>query len=94
MDGTKNGEAFTALAEIFLAPTLAPGDVVILDILPARKVSGARIAIELAGATLPIAAALIAGLQSDRACVATAAARTVGALETAIASALGGILPA
>ena len=32
-----NGNAFTAYAETFLAPTLAPGDIVILDNLPAHQ---------------------------------------------------------
>ena len=50
--GAMNGDAFTAYAETFLAPTLAPGDIVILDNLPAHKVSGARAAIERAGASL------------------------------------------
>ena len=49
VDGAMNGDAFTAYAETFLAPTLAPGDIVILDNLPAHKVSGARAAIERAG---------------------------------------------
>jgi transposase len=52
LDGAMNGDAFTAWAQTFLAPTLAPGDVVILDNLPAHKVSGARAAIQRAGATL------------------------------------------
>ena len=52
VDGAMNGDAFTAYAETFLAPTLAPGDIVILDNLPAHKVSGARAAIERAGASL------------------------------------------
>jgi transposase len=36
----------------FLAPTLRPGDVVIMDNLPAHKVAGVREAIEQAGAQL------------------------------------------
>ena len=52
IDGAMNGEAFTAYAETFLAPTLSPGDVVVLDNLPAHKVSGARAAIVRAGAAL------------------------------------------
>src|SRR4249919_1764128 len=52
LDGAMNGDAFTAYAETFLAPTLAPGDIVILDNLPAHKVSGARAAIERVGARL------------------------------------------
>ena len=52
IDGAMNGDAFTAYAETFLAPTLAPGDIVIMDNLPAHKVSGARAAIERVGARL------------------------------------------
>ena len=52
IDGAMNGEAFTAYAEKVLAPTLAPGDIVILDNLPAHKVKRARAAIERTGATL------------------------------------------
>ena len=52
IDGAMNGEAFTAYAETLLAPTLRPGDIVIMDNLPAHKVSGARAAIERAGARL------------------------------------------
>lgn len=46
VDGAMDGEMFTAYAEAILAPTLAPGDIVILDNLPAHKVTGARAAIE------------------------------------------------
>jgi transposase len=52
IDGAMNGAAFTTYAEAFLAPTLSPGDIVVLDNLPAHKVNGARAAIERAGARL------------------------------------------
>ncbi len=52
IDGAMNGEAFTAYAETFLAPTLAPGDIVVLDNLPAHKGAAVREAIEAAGARL------------------------------------------
>jgi len=52
IDGAMNGDAFTAYAEKLLAPALRPGDIVVLDNLPAHKVSGARAAVERAGATL------------------------------------------
>ena len=41
VDGAMDGEMFTAYAEKILAPTLSEGDIVILDNLPAHKVSGA-----------------------------------------------------
>jgi transposase len=52
LDGAMNGPAFLAYAEQVLAPELAPGDIVIMDNLPAHKVSGVRHAIERAGARL------------------------------------------
>ena len=46
IDGAMNGEVFTAYAETLLAPTLNPGDIVIMDNLPAHKAADARAAIE------------------------------------------------
>ena len=46
------GEWFVAYAQQVLAPTLRAGDIVILDNLPAHKASGAREAIEAAGARM------------------------------------------
>jgi transposase len=51
LDGPMNGLAFQAYVEQVLVPTLKPGDVVIMDNLPAHRVSGVREAIEAAGAT-------------------------------------------
>lgn len=100
VDGAMNGEMFTAYTEIVLAPTLAPGDIVILDNLPAHKVTGARTAIEAKGAFMlflppyspdfnPIEQAF-AKLKSI---LRKAAARTVDALEAAIATALDAFTP-
>ena len=47
LDGAMNGTAFLAYVEQVLAPTLSPGDVVIMDNLPAHKASGIREAIEM-----------------------------------------------
>src|ERR1700704_37228 len=52
IDGPMNGNAFLAYVEQVLAPTLKPGDVVVLDNLSAHKVPGIREAIETAGAKL------------------------------------------
>lgn len=52
LDGAINGQAFRAWVEQFLAPTLAPGDIVIVDNLASHKVAGVRAAIEARGATL------------------------------------------
>jgi len=47
-----NGEAFAAYVEHLLAPTLAPGDIVVMDNLPAHKPACVREAIEATGAAL------------------------------------------
>lgn len=52
LDGPINGTAFTAWVEQSLAPTLAPGDVVILDNLGSHKNASARQAIRDARAHL------------------------------------------
>lgn len=46
IDGPMNGLIFKAYVEQFLAPTLMPEDIVIMDNLPAHKVKGVREAIE------------------------------------------------
>ena len=51
-DGAMNGVVFLAYVEQVLAPTLTPGDIVVVDNLPAHKPAGVREAIERAGATL------------------------------------------
>lgn len=52
IDGPMNGNAFLAYVDQVLAPTLKPGDIVVLDNLSAHKVSGVREAIEAVGARL------------------------------------------
>lgn len=52
LGGPMNGLAFLAYAEQILAPTLPPGDVVVMDNLPAHKISGVRETIEKVGARL------------------------------------------
>lgn len=51
LDGPMNGQAFLTYVEQVLVPTLKPGDLVIMDNLPAHKVEGVCSAIEAAGAT-------------------------------------------
>ena len=46
------GPAFRAYIQQFLAPALAPGDVVVLDNLAAHRVDGIRQAIAAAGASI------------------------------------------
>lgn len=50
LDGPMDGAAFTVWAEHILAPTLAPGDVVVMDNLSVHKNVSARAAIISAGA--------------------------------------------
>ena len=52
VDGAMNGDVFRAYVEQVLAPTLAPGDVVVLDNLSSHKVAGVREMIEARGASL------------------------------------------
>ena len=52
LDGPMNGAAFQAYVEQVLAPTLRPGDIVVLDHLPAHKPAAVRQAIEATGAEL------------------------------------------
>lgn len=52
LDGAINGRSFLAWVEQFLAPTLRPGDVVVLDNLSSHKVAGIQEAIVARGATL------------------------------------------
>ena len=51
-DGAMNGQVFLTYIEQVLVPTLSPGDVVIMDNLPAHKATGIHAAIEAAGASL------------------------------------------
>jgi transposase len=52
VDGPINGELFLAYVQQHLAPTLKPGDIVIMDNLSSHKVAGVQEAIEAAGAKL------------------------------------------
>ncbi|WP_429913133.1 IS630 family transposase [Govanella unica] len=52
LDGPINGQSFTAWVEQFLVPTLAPGDIVIMDTLGSHKGPAVRKAIRSAGAKL------------------------------------------
>jgi transposase len=52
VDGAMNGDLFVAYVEQQLAPTLRPGDVVIMDNLSAHKRAAVKTAIESVGAQL------------------------------------------
>lgn len=52
LDGAMNGPAFLAYVEQVLVPSLSPGDIVVMDNLPAHKPTAVRAAIEKVGAAL------------------------------------------
>jgi transposase len=52
LDGPMDGVAFQAYVDAVLVPALTPGDVVVMDNLPAHKIASVRAAIEAAGAQL------------------------------------------
>jgi transposase len=52
IDGAMTGDLFVAYIRQVLAPTLRPGDVVVLDNLPCHKRAEATRAVEAAGATV------------------------------------------
>jgi transposase len=101
LDGAIDGPAFLAWVEQFLAPTLAPGDIVVADNLSSHKVAGVRQAIEARGASLrflpPYSPDLnpIELLSSKlKRLLRSAAARTIDALWHAIGQLLDQFTPA
>ncbi len=95
VDGAVNGEIFRAYVEQCLAPTLAPGDIVIMDNLASHKIDGVRQAIEAAGAALlylppysPDLNPIEQAFAKLKARLRTAAARTVDTLWEAIGATL------
>ena len=52
LDGAMTGATFRAYVDQILAPTLSPGDTVVMDNLPCHKVAGVRETIESVGAKL------------------------------------------
>jgi transposase len=100
LDGPMNAVAFRAYVEQVLAPTLNPGDIVVMDNLPAHNGAAVRTLIEARGAVLlllppyspdfnPIENAYAKFKSSLR----KAAARTIEALEAAIADAFCAFTP-
>ena len=52
LDGPMKGAAFLAYTEQMLVPSLQPGDVLVMDNLPAHKVAGVAEAVRQAGASV------------------------------------------
>ena len=101
IDGAMDGPAFRAYVKTVLAPELRPGDVVVMDNLPAHKVDGVREAIETAKAKLlylpaysPDFNPIEMAFSKLKALLRGAAPRTITALWTAIAQAIEQFKPA
>jgi transposase len=95
LDGPVNGEAFAGYVEQCLAPALEPGDILIIDNLPAHKSARVTAAIEGAGCVLvylpPYSPDFnpIENMWSKvKASVRAAAARTLDAVVNAVSVAL------
>ena len=94
VSGAVNGEVFAAYLAQVLGPTLVPGDVVVLDNLPAHKVAGLAELVEARGARLlylppysPDFNPIELAFSKLKTWLRTAQARTRQALEDVIAAA-------
>ena len=100
IDGAMHGAAFLAYVEQVLAPTLVPGDIVVMDNLPAHKPPAVRQAIERAGAELrflppysPDFNPIELAFSKIKALLRKAAARTLTDLWDAIRDAINAVTP-
>jgi transposase len=100
LDGPMNGDAFLAYVQQVLVPTLAPGDLVVMDNLPAHRRSGVREAIEAAGGRMrflppysPDFNPIENAFAKLKAVLRKVAARTIDDLWNAIADALPQFTP-
>ena len=98
LDGASDGPAFVAYVREFLAPTLRPGQIVVLDNLAVHKVAAARALVEARGCRLlflpaysPDFSPIELAFAKLKEALRRAGARTKPALETAIAVALDAI---
>jgi transposase len=96
LDGPMDGVAFQAYVDEVLVPALTPGDVVVMDNLPAHKIAGVRAAIEAAGARLlylppysPDFNPIEMAFSKLKALLRKAAERTVDGLWDAVSDAIG-----
>jgi transposase len=97
-DGAMTGTIFRHYVEQVLAPTLKPGDVVVMDNVATHKVAGIREAIEARGATLlylppysPDLNPIEKAFAKIKAILRKIGARTRDALWQAIAEAIDGL---
>jgi transposase len=101
LDAPMDGECFIAWIEQMLVPALTPGQLVIMDNLPAHKIAGVKQAIEAQAAELlylppysPDFNPIENAFAKFKSIVRKAKARTIDALETAAANALTMFNPA
>lgn len=101
LDGPVNGESFAGYIERSLVPELAPGDIVVMDNLPAHKGQRVAAAIEGAGCRLvylppysPDFNPIEPMWSKVKSVVRKAAARTFDGLVDAVKAALQSITPA
>ena len=100
VDGAMDGETFLTWMRGMLVKELKPGDVVVMDNLPAHKVAGVREAVEAAGARVaylppysPDFNPIEKAFSKLKALLRKAAARTGPDLHNAVADALDAITP-
>jgi transposase len=100
LDSAMDGSAFIAWIVEMLVPELQPGQIVVMDNLPAHKLDTVRAAIEARGAELrylppysPDLNPIEMAYSKFKALLKKAAARTVPSLHDAIAEALPKIVP-
>src|SRR5208283_5501921 len=100
IDGALDGDAFRAYVEQFLAPTLSPGDIVVMDNVPLHKVVGVGEAIAARGASVlylpaysPDFNPIEKFFSQFKSILQRIAARTADALEAAVAEALRSVSP-
>ena len=101
IEGAMNGETFRAYIEQCLAPTLKPGDIVVLDNVSTHKVNGVAEAIEAVGATLrylpqysPDLNPIEQAFSKLKALLCKAAERTVPGLQRRVSKILRNFTPA
>ncbi len=101
LDGAMHGAAFLAYVEQVLVPTLKPGEIVMMDNLPAHKPIAVRAAIEVARAELrflppysPDFNPIEMAFSKLKAFLKKTAARTVDDLWDAIAQGIDTFTPA
>ena len=101
IDGPMDGPVFRAYVDQVLVPDLRPGDIVVMDNLPAHKVTGVRQAIEAAGARLlylpaysPDFNPIEMAFSKFKALLRAAAPRTIPKLWKSIVDAIGRFKPA